>query len=292
MANSSAICSARSCAWLAKAARASKMSWFSSLPRSGHQAICRLPQVVLDDRGHQADDLVWAGLGDWLDADHVPQHGDADELRRYEGRPQVRVGVGGEPGDDAQQRGGDELAEHGGGPVVGDGGADECQERVAAFVAVDDLQVDAGECLSSVGDGEGSQAGEHLRQDGGQAGSGEEESLFAAEVLDEKRRFDFGVSGDGAQRGGIVAAGCELSAGDSQDRVAGGGGSGPAAGAGHAGVGVETMATKASSRLAATTSVVASRPSRESNSPMSAAGSLTRSAWPCTWTEKPLASST
>jgi hypothetical protein len=50
-------------------------------------ADCRLQQVVLDDGGHQGDDLVRAGLGYWLDPDDMPQHGDADKLCRDEGGP-------------------------------------------------------------------------------------------------------------------------------------------------------------------------------------------------------------
>ena len=59
-------------------------------------AVSPLPQVLLDDRGDQDRNVIRRGPGERLDVEDVAQHGDADELRGYQGRPELCVRVAGE----------------------------------------------------------------------------------------------------------------------------------------------------------------------------------------------------
>ena len=60
---------------------------------------------------------------------------------------------------------GEEFSEHGGRLLVGDGGAYEAQNGVAALVGVDEIEIDPDETLDGLAAGQRRQAGEELRGD-------------------------------------------------------------------------------------------------------------------------------
>jgi ribosome-binding factor A len=179
-------------------------------------------QMVLHDRGHPRDDLLDVRRRQRLHLDHVPQHGRSHELGRREFGPQFRVRQVELVGDAAQQLGGDEPAENGGGGLVVHGGADDREDRQAGRRVLPDAEDEAGQALPYVLQGA-------LREcvGGAQGGGGGdlhgrlEDLLLGAEVVVDQSRVDPGGLGDPAHGRLLVAPLGELLPGRDEDPVPG-----------------------------------------------------------------------